>query len=203
MMRDDIHPDDPKAIWQKQPTEASTMTLETIRETARKLHAKTRRELFGSIAVVLIVFALSGFGILRTRDPGLRVIFMLAIAWALAGQYFLHRGMWSPILPGDAASSTGLEFYRREVKRQCNLFGRVLQWGLGPVVLSIGAFILALIGMAKNSGVPVQRILPFCTLVSVWIVVVFILRSRARRALQREIAELNDLEEESSRPRAS
>ncbi len=198
-MRDDFHDDDPKAIWQNQPTEVSTMTLEKIRQKARELHAKTRRELFGSIGMPVIVLGFSGFGIFRTHDPELRMVFVFAIVWASAGQYFLHRGMWSARLPGDAAQSSGLEFYRREVQRRRYLFARVLQWSFGPVVLSIGAFILTLIGLAKNAGVSLQRMIPFCTLLAIWLAAVISLRSRAQRDLQREIDELNSIDRGNSR----
>ena len=117
-MQDDFLGGDPKKIWQNQPIEGSTMTLEKIRQKARELHLKTRRELYGSIATPVIVIGMSGWGVGLTHDLALRLVFAFAIAWALAGQYFLHRGMWPATLPGDAALSTGLEFYRREIKRQ-------------------------------------------------------------------------------------
>src|SRR6185312_14273978 len=112
MMPNNFGGGDPKTIWKNQPTEGSAVTLEKIRQKAQELHARTRRELFGNIAVVLITGGFSGFGISRTHDPGLRVVFAVSIVWALAGQYFLHRGMWSAVLPGDAGVSSGLEFYR-------------------------------------------------------------------------------------------
>ena len=44
---------DPKTIWQNQPTEPSAMTLDKIRQKVRELHAKTRRQLLGNLAVPL------------------------------------------------------------------------------------------------------------------------------------------------------
>jgi hypothetical protein len=199
-MRDDLFGNDPKTIWQNQPTELSTMTLEKVRQKALELHAKTRKELFSRIAVALFTVALSSAGIVRTHDPVLRLVFAFAIAWTLAGQYFIHRGMWSARPPGDAALITGLEFYRHEVKRRRYLFHRVLQWTFGPVILSIGALILPIVMIAieKNHGAPVQMT-PFFTLFVVWLVAFFILRLRGQRDLQREINELNDIEKENHR----
>jgi invasion protein IalB len=99
------HPsgNDPRTIWQNQTVESSAMTLETIRRKARALHAKTRRELIASIAAPLGVAVFSGLGAAIFDDPLQRAAFALALAWPLAGQFFLHRGMWSPTLPGDAA----------------------------------------------------------------------------------------------------
>src|SRR5438309_307802 len=140
-MRNDSSGNDPKTIWQNQTVEPSAMTLETIRRKASALHAKTSRELLGSIAAPLGVAVFSGLGAAIFHDPLQRAVFALALAWALAGQFFLHRGMWSATLPGDAALTTGLEFYRREIERRRYLFRRVLQWSFGPMVLAIGALL--------------------------------------------------------------
>src|ERR1700733_13268861 len=104
-MRNDSPPNDPRAIWQNQPTEPSIMTLEKIRQKTRELHAKTRRQVIGNLIVPLAVFAFAGYGIAKFHNAGLRTVFACAIVWSLAGQYFLNRGMWSAMLPGDAALS--------------------------------------------------------------------------------------------------
>jgi Flp pilus assembly protein TadB len=171
------------------------MTLEKIRQKARDLRAKTRRELLGSIATPVIVIGLSGWGVVLTHEPALRLVFAFAIAWALAGQYFLHRGMWPATLPGDAALSTGLEFYRREVKRRRYVFGRAMQWSFGPTVLSIGAWILTIVMIGNGTNLnPSVKMIPFFTLLVIWLGGVFVLRMRQQRELQREIDELSEME---------
>jgi hypothetical protein len=196
-MRNDPSGNDPKTIWQNQPVEPSTMTLEAIRRKARKLHAKTRRELIGAIATPLAVAIFSGLGAAIFDDPVQRIAFAFAIAWALAGQYFLHRGMWSATLPGDAALISGLEFYRRELERRRYLFRRVLQWSIGPVLLAIGALLLPIVtGGIRERGVFLKMI-PFLTLLAIWIAGVFVIRMRGQRELQREIDELKGIEKES------
>ena len=192
-MRDDSSQNDPKEIWQNQPTEPSAMTMEKIRQKARELHAKTHRELLGNLAMPLIVITFSGFGIARTDDPWQRMAFALAILWSLTGQYFLNRGMWARTPLGDATFTTGLEFYRQEIKRRRNLFGRILQWSFGPVVFAIGALILA-IGIGNRDLF--RKMAPFTALVVVWIAGVFVVRMRGQRELQREIEELNKIEKQ-------
>ena len=83
-MPDDIPENDPRKIWLNQPTEPSAMTLGKLllRQKARELHAKTRRELFKNIAVAFFVIAMSVFGITWTNDPVPRAAFALAAAWA-------------------------------------------------------------------------------------------------------------------------
>ena len=97
-MQNDYPGNDPRTIWQNQLTEPSAMTLLLIRKKTRELHSKTRVELLKSISGPLIVVALGGFG-LRFADPVLRVVFAFAVAWSMAGQYFLNRGLWSAAAP--------------------------------------------------------------------------------------------------------
>jgi len=198
-MRNDSSGNDPRTIWQNQPTEPSIMTLEKIRQKTQELHAKTRRQMIGSFVVPLAVFAFYGYGIAKFPDPVLRTVFACAIAWSLAGQYFLNRGMWSAMLPGDAALSTGLESYRREVERQRSLFGRFMLWQFGPLMFAIATLILLILTLGiGNRGLPLNgailKMSPFLTLTVIWIVSFFAIRMRAQRQLQREIDELDEIE---------
>jgi len=199
-MRNDLPGDNPRTIWQNQPTEQSIMTLEMIQQRVRESESKRRKGLFGSVAMALIVLIISSLGILWAKSGGLRVVFALAIAWALAGQGLLHRGMW-PVeaLSGDGTLSTGLEFYRRELDRHLSLFRRLLQWSFGPAILSIVALVAVLLGIASKTNRPLISVAPFATLVVVWTVAFFALRLREQKKLQREIDELNHAERTSTR----
>jgi len=198
-MPDDPFGNDTRTIWQNQPVEPSAMTSEMIRRKARELHAKTRRELLGSITAPLAVAVLSGLGAAIFDDTVQRAVFVLGFAWALAGQYFVHRGMWSATLPGDEASTTGFEFYRREIKRRRDLFRLVLRWSFGPIVLAIAALILPIMtGGVKQRGAFLKMI-PFLTLLAVWIGSFFVVRMRQQRELKREIEVLNDIERANKR----
>jgi hypothetical protein len=198
-MRDDSSGNDPRTIWQNQPTEPSAMTLEMIRQKTQDLHVKTRRQVIGNLIVPLAVLPFAGYGLAKSHDAVLRTLFVCAIAWSLTGQYFINRGMWSAMLPGDAAMSTGLESYRREVERRRSLFGRFLLWLFGPVAFAIATLIVFLLSLGMgNRGMLLKGALlnmsPFLTLVAVWIVGIFVMRMREQRKLQREIDELNDIE---------
>lgn len=184
---------DLKKLWQNQPREETTLTLKLIRQRAQDLHARTRRELFGNIAMIPLVAAVAWFGFLQTHDLAFRSAFVAAVAWAVAGQYLVHRGMWSATPLERSALMTGLEFYRREIDRRRNLLGRFLQWTIGPIVLCMGALILLLTGMTRSVGKP-GAVIPFTTLAVIWLVLVFVLRSRDQRALKREIDQLNEIE---------
>jgi hypothetical protein len=166
------------------------MTLDKIRQKVRELHSKTRRQLLGNLALPLILIAF--YGLMR-QFPMLRPLYAFAIAWSLAGLYFLNRGMWSPAMPEDAALSTGLELYRREVERWRHLSGRSLLWSFGPFVLAIAAAIVPLISLGIKKGMLLNMI-PLLALLVIWIVSVVVIRMRQQRELQREVEELNDIE---------
>lgn len=185
---------DPRKIWQNQPTEPSPMTLKLIRMKVRDLRAKTRRRLWGSWVGPLVVGAFSAYGIklIHSVSPLLDVAFVVPIVWSLAGAYFINRGLWFAAMPGDAALSTGLEFYRREIERRRALDGRVLLWSFGPIILAMAAFILFLVIVTRGRIFP--NGLPFVILVAVWIAAYLIVRMREQRDLQREIEELKDIE---------
>jgi hypothetical protein len=169
------------------------MTLETIQQKANESRSKTRRELLGSIAITLIVVATSVFGMLRGASIGIRLVFAFATLWALAGQFLLHRGMWSGSQPPDPTLSTGLEFYRQEIEKRQRLVPRVLRWSFGPVILSLGALIVVLVNIAKGSNLTGRAVMPFLSVLGIWIIAFFVKRLREERKLLREVDELNDL----------
>ena len=197
-MRNELPGEVPKAIWLNQPTEARTMTSKLIQQRSRVLRAKTRRKLLGTLAGPLAVALFYAFGMKEFAPlrQALQPLFAFALAWSLAGLFFLNKGMWPAVMPEDAGLSTGLEFCRREVERQRNLVRRVLLWAFGPVMLVIGTFILALAMVGARDRGLFPNGLPFLILVIVWIVTYFIVRLREQRDLQREIDELNDIERE-------
>jgi len=197
-MRDDMPGDGPKNIWLNQPTEKPTMTLRLIEQQSRDLRARTRKKLLGTLVGPLAASLFYAFGMKQfvSLRQVLQPLFALALAWSLAGLFFLNRGMWSAEMPADAGLSTGLEFCRREIERQRDLLRRVLLWSLGPVLLTIGAFILALAMVGTRDRGIFPNGLPFLILIVVWIVAYFMIRLREQRALQRELDELNEIETE-------
>ena len=191
-MANDPSGNDPKDIWQQQSREMSTVRLERmIRRRAQELRARTGRELVGTIVSPAIVVSISSFGIARGDNPMQRAAFAIATAWSVAGAFVMNRGMWSGMRTEDGTSATGLAFYRREIERRRYLFHRVMQWSFAPVVLAIGA----LIAWLRERG-PVAKMIPFLTLVTIWIAAAVVMHRTRREDLQREIDELNDIEKE-------
>jgi hypothetical protein len=193
-MQNDFHEDDPRTIWQNQPTEASKMSLLLIRQKARQLQAQARRQMLGTLTVPFIVAFFYAFCIKLFPQLHQLVysLFAAALAWSLAGLYFLNGGKRPDAMPGDAGFSSGLEFCRREINRQGAYFRRVLLWSFGPVVLSLGTVVVAL-AIVSRGQMFAKAALPFTILAAVWIVAYLVIWARQRRELQREIDELSEL----------
>lgn len=190
----DNSPANPKTLWQSQKNEETRMTLELLRQRVRDLNAKRRRDLLVTVLAAAIVLALSAWGITRTHSIALQIIFVLSSAWALAGLYFVKRGLRSAELLDDSTLSTGLEFYRLQIQQNLAIFQRTLPWTFGPVVVAVCAIAVVLAGIAQDQDQPLSRIAPFCILFVLWLIAAPAMRSRKRRELRRELDLLNSLE---------
>ncbi len=192
-MPDKAAENDPREIWRSQPTEPSEMKLGSLllRQKARELRSNSRRELFRTIAAAVFIAAISVYGIMWADAPAARTAFAVAAAWALAGQYFLHRGMWQAPPPGDAALLTGLDFCRREVERQLRLHRNMLRWLIGPLIPALAAFVWTI----ASKG-PIVKMAPFLGLLAVWALSMVVIRVRQEREFQRAIEELDEIERE-------
>ncbi|MGJ5819302.1 hypothetical protein [Paludibaculum fermentans] len=194
-MSDELPGNELKAIWHNQPTEPSTMTLKLMRSKVRDLQAKTRRQALGALAGPLAAALVYAFGMRQFPRLAhvMHPLFLIALGWSLLGIYFLNHEMWSPAMPGDAGLSTGLEFCRAELERRRKLLSRLLLWSFGPILLTLGTFLLALaLSGAAGKGL-FPNGLPFMALLVIWILAYFARRAKEQRILQREIEELDDL----------
>ena len=195
-MQNDSPENGVRTIWLNQPTEKPTMISKLIEQRSRTLRAKTRRGLIGTVAGPLAAGFFYAYSM--RAFPALRQVvqasFAFAVAWGLAGLYFLNRGMWSAVTPGDLGIKTGLEVCRLEVERQRDLVRRSLVWSFGPTMLATATFILALAMVSPGAQGIIPNALPFLIVLVVWMVSFFVIKLRQQRELQREIDELRDLE---------
>jgi hypothetical protein len=190
----DNSPANPKTIWQSQKNEETRMTLELLRQRVHDLNARRRRQLFTTVFAAAIVLALSAWGITRTQFFALQIVFVLSSAWALAGLYFVRRGLRNKELLDDSTLHTGLEFYRLQIQQNLAISNRILPWTLGPVNLAVVAIALVLAGIAESQHQPLSRIAPFCILFVLWLIAFPLVRSHKRRELRKELELLNSLE---------
>ncbi len=200
-MQNDSPENGVRTIWLNQPTEKPTMISKLIEQRSRTLRAKTRRELIGTIngplvAGIFYAYSMRAFPALRQV---LQPPFVFAIAWGLAGLYFLNRGMWSAVVRGDLGLKTGLEACRLEVERQRDLQRRSLVWSFGPAMLATATFVLALALVPPVARRVIPNGLPLLIVLVFPIVSFFGIRSREQRELRRELDQLKDLERENRR----
>lgn len=171
------------------------MSLILIRQKERELQAKSRRQMLGALVAPVVVAFFYAYGIHQFASPRmLHALFALALAWSIAGLYFLNRGRWQRGVAGDAGFSTGIEFCRKEIKRQRDYLRRILLWSLGPVLLAITAFIIALVLAAGSAVFP--KAIPLMALVVAGIASYFLVRAWQQRQLQRELDELSEIKSE-------
>lgn len=197
-MRNDFHDNDAKTIWQSQSTEASKVSLVLIRQKARQLHARKLRQLVGSVVVPLVIVVFYVYcGQFAHLQTGLKMLFAFALAWSLAGLYFLNRGRRLRAMPEDAGFRTGLQFCLEEIQRERDYFRRVLLWSFGPMVLALGTLILTFAVIAGKEFF--ARAMPLTVLAIAWIVAYLVIRFGQQRKLGREIAELSEVKRENSR----
>jgi FtsH-binding integral membrane protein len=186
--------EDPKALWQMQETEPSTMSLEEIHNKAKRLRAKTRLETFSMLVLVATSVAISCYGIVRTNEFGIRLAFALAVVWILIGFYFVNRGMWfRSDSGGEASPLTGIDFYRRELHRRSRMVSRIVLWFVCPFVLTVSTFIFEMMLVIESQHRPIRNLLPFSALFAIWLVAYFGVRSRTRQELRKELDGLEKL----------
>lgn len=197
-MRNESMGNDPKSIWQNQPTEPSMMTLEKLQEKTQELHIKTRRSLLGEITKSLLLVGLCGYG-LAWASGLIALLIGFVLVWSLTGQFFLHHGNWSSAPPEVSALGSGIASYRKELERKRKLSSHYLLWSFGPMIFALACFILVVLSLGiENRGMAIGEVLrnmtPFLLLVVAWNVGVFVIRMREQRELQREIEILRELE---------
>lgn len=193
---------DPKAIWQNQPTEIDDMSLQRLLEQAQKLAARSRRGLVRPLVSALIGTALGVFIMISRPLPASAVliwIVVLTLLWFPTGRriyaaYQVHRWVWPGQLRTGVAVNTSLDFYRAELDRQHRAYARMVRpWLLVVVGLGFG---LPIVMWAVNRGSSLQRIAPFVFILAAWVVVSWYARDNEARRIEREIRELDEFENE-------
>lgn len=194
-MPDEFPLNDPKKIWQDQPTEAIKMSLEEVRRKAQKFQTKSRLATIAWFVMGLLLcvaFARMSTGV---QDVIPRIGWGVLSLWALYGPYQAYRWIWPGRLAEDATLNTSLDFYRRELERKRDYERHI--WRRSGLTFCFAGLALAILP-ELIPALKTPRLLlnaaPFFVLLVIWFVLFFVLRKRNRQKLQREIDELNALE---------
>jgi len=128
------NPIDVNRIWQGQPTEGTSMSLDEMRDRVRRMKKKgdwrNAREYAGA-ALLLVLVAVFG-----AREHNVTVLIgsgLMALA-AVYVVYHLHRFGTVRRMPPDIGLRDCLDFHRTELVRQRDLLRSVWWWYLLPFV---------------------------------------------------------------------
>lgn len=186
------------ALWLSQSTELMEMKLgaHRLRRKAEALRRKSRRESLTSLVLALLIAAGSVSASIWTQSPVARAAFAATAAWALIGQFVLHRTQRQLPPPEAAGLQTSLDSCRRELERLVR-FDRGLQlWLAAPLILALGALLASLLAAAGAQPLLVKLAGPALALLVVFALSSAVLTYTHQRHLQNAIEELNRIEHE-------
>jgi hypothetical protein len=125
---------DIRNLWQTQPTEPLTMSIQQIRHKAEKFERNINfRNVVETIAAVCAM-ACAGWLAVVLDNTIVRIGLALIVVGALYMVRQLHRHGSAGTLSTDATALASMEFYQAELIRQRDLLRRVWSWYLGPLL---------------------------------------------------------------------
>lgn len=191
-MSEQTTPPDPGSVWRNQPTERLEVNLQHfVNRRAQELYSKTRSEIIMSIAGVIVFIATVSWRFHSAQNWFQQVGFALVIAWVLISAYRFRDRIWRASPGEDAIARPGLEYYRKELERRRDHLKTMWLW-YGPVLLACLIFVATLVGMAISFD-RLLKVLPFLSLLVVWLAMGSRIRQRQVKAIQQEIEEMDVL----------
>lgn len=197
-MPDKAPENDPREIWRSQSTEPMELRLEShrLRQRARDLRSKSRRELLNSIVLAVLIAAGSIYGSIWTDSSVARASFSVTAAWVLIGQFFLHRTKRHASLPENAGLRTSLDSCRRELERHIRFDRGALLWLQGPLFSAFGTLVGMLVFAVGGKDLLVKLAAPLLALLVAWALSMVAFRQSREREFRRVIEELDQIERE-------
>jgi predicted phage tail protein len=176
-----------RARWQSQPVESQRMSAEEIRTEAQRFQKRIRRRNIQEYFASTVTAAIFGAEIWFIKFPmGVRVGLSLIIVGVLSMIYQMRKRASSRAVPSDLASTSCLEFHRRELARQRDTLQTFWIWGLLPLVPGILVVVIAFV-LAPRGWV---ASLVFGGLTASLLIYFGRLNQLAARQLQRKIDDL-------------
>ena len=181
-MTDSLQEDPLQALWQSQSRGERAMSIEHVREGARRLERRVaRRNRREYIAAVVVVF---GYGWILWRVPfaTARIGAGLIIAATIFICYRLHVHGSAESLRTDVGMTSSLDFYRAQLERQRDLLDSVWRWFLLPFV---PGFLVLMIGYSLAQPARVPFVVAYGVLALMLGVGLHALNRRAAAGIQR------------------
>jgi hypothetical protein len=192
---------DPKNIWQNQKRESTNMSIEELRDKARKFLSKRKRDRAVELGFRLVAASFCGVVLLTARQPAARVIAGLVMAMMFADlgrmlviSYRKYGSFWPTMtLDRDAALTTCLNYYRTELVRSREL-ARHPAWQLAIAFLMVG--VLLRDAFLRTSPELLAVALPFVLIAAAALIVLLGIRKFEARRLDAELDALDKFEQE-------
>jgi hypothetical protein len=121
-------------LWQDQPVEGITVSVEIIRQRAGKFERKILWRNVREYVAALIAAVPLGYFLVTAQDVLARVTFGLLIAGLLWMVVQLHRKGSVRSMPTEVSTLTSMQFYRMELERQREAVKTVWSWYLAPLI---------------------------------------------------------------------
>ena len=180
-------------LWQDQPVEGITMSVEIIRRRAAKFERKILWRNVREYVAALIAAAPFGYFLVTTQDVFARATFGLFIAGLAWMAVQLHRKGSVRSMPAGLGTLTSLQFYRTELERQREAADTVWSWYLAPLIPGFLAYTVWSAISSPRPAAWVGLALMDAVIAGVFYVV-WKMNVRAARCLQRMIDELKAAE---------
>lgn len=189
-MSAELKPDDVKKLWQEQPVEGKTMSLNEVHQKMEKLkRIVRRRNLIGGFASITVLLVFSYF--VSTAENAMERV-GAALTAAGAG-YILYQVVMRKIQPRRGAWETqaeaGVAFYRAELQRQHDfhsgawLWSRIAVFTPGPLIFCAG--------LASANPASKQIVLLEAVAVVVLLGIGIVRNRKVARVFQKELDEID------------
>lgn len=188
---------DPRNIWQDQPTEPFKMSADELRRKAQERETKSRLEALSSIVVGIILCFVCTWAFARAHEVVPRMGWGLLSIWSLYFTHQVYKWLWPGRLAPDATLNTTLLFCRSVLEKRRD-YGRHVWRRSGLPFCFLGLAMVLVPALVKSVQAPrlLVNAVPFFVLLAIWLAIFFPMRKRNQQKLQQEIEELRVFEKE-------
>jgi hypothetical protein len=198
---------DPRNIWQKQPTEAFKMSADQLRLKAQKRQKGVRYQVLRDAIIGLVVSVFFVWNLIKVQQVwwglghplilwSVRMGLGLLSLCGLALPFLLYKWVWPARLAPDAPLGSTLQWYRSQLEKGRDFDRRV--W-LILIPVFVGFALIVVPALIRSLGNPRELLLnslPLFSLFAIWLSIFLYLRKRRRGRRQKEIEQLRAFESE-------
>ncbi len=214
-MPSEFSTNDPRNIWQEQPTEAVKMSADQLRHKYEKRQRRARFSVFCSVVISVIMFII--FARELATIPGsflhavlgplnlwsIRIGFGVLCLWCIYLPYRAYKWLWPGRVAPDATLNTTIQSYRSELEKARD-FGRNNKWVFAVAFLGMAMVAVPIVMLDRPTPIkapPITgpglllNVAPFLLVAMAWAIMLYYVR-KSRRKLQQEIEQVRAFERE-------